>query len=159
MDWRLLGVIPLVHAEGPDVSRSAAERAAGESIWVPTALLPGSGSSWTLDEDRLGVAVVVDGHGVRLEHRIDEGGRLLSSSFQRWGDPDKSGMWALHPFGVQVTAYRTFGGVTIPSAGRAGWHFGTDRWASGEFFRFEITDYELGLPNQRRLEGSVIPYP
>ena len=33
----------------------------------------------------------------------------------------------------------TFDGVTIPSAGRAGLHFGTDRWDEGMFFRFEIT--------------------
>ena len=51
LDWRLFGRIPLVHAEGDDVTRSAAERAAGESIWVPTALLPGSGADWSaLDE-------------------------------------------------------------------------------------------------------------
>ena len=35
MDWRLFGRLPVVHASGPDVSRSSAERAAGESIWVP----------------------------------------------------------------------------------------------------------------------------
>jgi hypothetical protein len=35
-------------------------------------------------------------------------------------------------------------GVTIPSSGRVGWHFGTDRWPDdGEFFRFTITRYEL----------------
>ena len=35
MNWKLFGTIPVMHAEGPDVSRSAAERAAGESIWRP----------------------------------------------------------------------------------------------------------------------------
>jgi Spy/CpxP family protein refolding chaperone len=27
--------------------------------------------------------------------------------------------------------------------GRAGWHFGTDRWEDGAFFEFDITAYEL----------------
>ncbi|HZQ28160.1 MAG TPA: DUF6544 family protein [Acidimicrobiales bacterium] len=40
MDWKLAGLVRLVHADGPDVSRSSAERAAGEGIWLPTALLP-----------------------------------------------------------------------------------------------------------------------
>jgi len=42
-----------------------------------------------------------------------------------------------------MTGYSTFDGVTIPSAGRAGWFYGTDRWDEGEFFRAEITDYHL----------------
>jgi hypothetical protein len=46
-------------------------------------------------------------------------------------------------FGVEVTTERTFGGVTIPSSGRAGWHFGTDRWAEGQFFRCTITRYDI----------------
>jgi hypothetical protein len=48
-------------------------------------------------------------------------------------------MWGQHPFGVEVTGQGTFDGVTIPTQGLAGWHFGTDRWESGMFFRYEIT--------------------
>ena len=31
----------------------------------------------------------------------------------------------------------------IPSAGSAGWFYGTDRWPDGAFFRFEITALHL----------------
>ena len=41
-----------------------------------------------------------------------------------------------------MTGYRTFGGLTVPSAGRIGWFYGTDRWSEGEFFRFQLTDLE-----------------
>jgi hypothetical protein len=58
-------------------------------------------------------------------------------------DPDDTGRWELRPFGVEVTGYDSFGGVTIPSRGNAGWHHGTSRWPDGNFFRFEITGYEL----------------
>jgi hypothetical protein len=44
----------------------------------------------------------------------------------RWGDPDRTGTWAWHPFGGQITGYRCFAGLTIPSAGRLGW-LRTDR--------------------------------
>lgn len=144
MDWKVLGLAPLVHAEGDDVSRSAAERAGGESIWVPTALLPGPGVTWTvIDDERVGVQFAVDGRPLHLEHRIDQSGRVVSSRFERWGDPDRSGAWGLHPFGVVVTRYGTFAGVSIPVAGHAGWHAGTDRWDDGQFFQYEITAYEL----------------
>jgi hypothetical protein len=144
MSWKLLGRIPLVHAGGPDVSRSAAERAAGESIWVPTALAADPATTWSQrTDDELDVTIAVDGHRVTLHHSIGAEGRLRSSSFSRWGDPDRTGAWAPHPFGVEVTGHRTFDGVTIPNAGRAGWHFGTDRWEDGAFFEFDITAYEL----------------
>jgi hypothetical protein len=59
------------------------------------------------------------------------------------GDPDKSGTWRLHPFGFEVTGHSTLDDVTIPSSGRAGCFYGTDRWSEGQFFRSEITDYHL----------------
>ena len=65
------------------------------------------------------------------------------SSLLRWGDPDGTGTWGWHPFGGEISGHRTFGGLTIPSAGRLGWHAGTDRWAAGEFFRYEITALDV----------------
>jgi hypothetical protein len=143
MDWRLFGIVPLVHAAGTDFSRSAAERAAGESIWVPTATVP-TARAWTVRADRVICAPIeVDGHAVELEHEIDDAGHLEASWFSRWGDPDDTGTWGHHPFGVQVMGHATFDGVTIPNRGRAGWHFGTDRWPDAAFFEFDITHYEL----------------
>ena len=48
-----------------------------------------------------------------------------------------------HPFGGEFSEHRTFAGLTIPSAGRLGWHAGTERAATGEFFRFEITSLDV----------------
>lgn len=150
MDWRILGLIPLVHSEGPDVTRSAAERAAGESIWIPSALAPPAPAVWSSSDDaHIEARFEVDGHPVVLHHVISESGALRSSTFERWGDPDNSGTWQPLPFGVEVAREGTFDGVTIPVEGRAGWHFGTDRWEAGVFFRFRITDYQLWAPAGR----------
>jgi hypothetical protein len=59
------------------------------------------------------------------------------------GDPDSTGTWGLYPFGFEPTGYSTFDGVRVPSAGRAGWFYRTDRWNEGEFFRSEMIDYQL----------------
>jgi hypothetical protein len=142
MSWKLLGLVPVMHAEGPDVSRSTAERAAGESIWAPTAVA-GAAAFTDAGPGRARLTVDVASHRVEVEHQLDEDGRLTGSSLRRWGDPDGTGTWSAHPFGVEVTGNRTFGGVTIPHRGRAGWHHGTDRWEDGVFVRYEITGYEL----------------
>ena len=144
MRWRLLGLLPVMRADGPDLSRSAAGRVAGEAMWVPTALLPRFGVVWSADDDHhLTARWQLDTHEVALDLVIDDQGRLRESVFQRWGDPGRTGTFDLHPCGGEVTANATFGGVSVPGAGRAGWFYGTDGWTEGEFFRYQLTSMEL----------------
>ena len=152
MDWRLAGLVTVAHGAGPDVSRSAAGRAGAEGIWLPTALLPRFGVRWSAKagdaenaesaENQVTAAFSVGGTPVALQLRLDEAGRIVSLAFDRWGDPGGGGGFGWHRFGGQVTAYASFGGLTIPSAGRLGWHWGSDRWAQGEFFRYRITELQ-----------------
>ena len=58
---------------------------------------------------------------------------------QRWGNPDGV-PFGRYPSGVAREAEATSGGVTIGSQLRAGWWWGTDRRAGGEFSRARITD-------------------
>lgn len=144
MDWKLAGMVTVAHGDGPDVSRSAAGRAGAEGIWVPTALLPRFGVTWSAhDEAHVTARHRLGSTPVEINLDLDPEGRIRSVVFDRWGDPDETGMWAWHPFGGEITGYRSFGGLTVPSAGRLGWHFGTDRWPAGEFFRYEITSLEV----------------
>jgi hypothetical protein len=144
MDWKLAALLRVVHAEGPDVSRAAAERAGAEAFWLPTALLPRYGVTWTAaDDSNIAAHFEVDGHPMDVHYRIERHGFVESLVFQRWREPDANGVWATAPFGGDLTAYRTFDEITIPSAGTFGWFYGTDRWPEGEFFRYEITDLDL----------------
>jgi hypothetical protein len=144
MRWRLPGLLPVMRADGPDLSRSAAGRVVGEAMWVPTALLPRFGVVWSAADDRhLTARWRLDTHEVALDLVTDDQGRLREGVFQRWGDPDRTGSFGLHPCGGEVTAQARFGGVSVPGAGRAGWFYGTDRWAEGEFFRYQLTSMEL----------------
>lgn len=144
MRWKLLGTIPLVRASGPDVTRSAIGRLAGESIWLPTALLPRHGVHWNGNDDTTASASFkIDEEIVTVTYHVPPDGPADAVALQRWGDPDGTGTWGWHPFGGELSAYRTFSGITIPTTGRIGWHFGTDRWGIGEFFRFTITDMQL----------------
>lgn len=141
MRWKLLGLVPLMLAHGPDTTRSAAGRLAGEAVWLPTALLSGCDVRWTVYDDRnLTAHLTVGSRVVDVRLGLDAQGQVTTCAFERWGDPDQTGTYALYPFGMEATAHRTFGGVTIPSAGRAGWHYGTDRWDDGVFFEYAIDD-------------------
>jgi hypothetical protein len=137
MRWRVLGVVPVLSARGPDVSRSAAGRLAGEAVLVPTVF---PRASWSPDPDpdtALGVWLLATGEE-RSRLHVGADGRLLDVVMDRWGNPDGA-PYGRHPFGVTVEEESTWAGVTIPSVLRAGWWAGTDRAADGEFFRARIT--------------------
>lgn len=142
LDWKLLGLVRVMHASGPDVARSAAGRGAGEGMWVPSALLPRFGVDWSAEgDDHIVARYRIDEVDLVLHCGLDGEGRLRSVTFGRWGDPDETGTYGLHPFGVEVTGYRTFGSYTVPAAGQAGWFHGTDRWPGSAFLRYELTDH------------------
>ena len=139
MEWKLAGIVPVVRADSQDVARSSAERAAAEAVWLPTSLLPQCGVAWSAhDRNHICASFDVGTHAVKVEFFLDADSRVRSVVLDRWGDPDNSGTWGLHPFGVEMTDYTNFDGVTIPNEGRAGWHYGTPRW--DESFRYRITD-------------------
>ncbi len=137
MNWRLGGMIPVMTATGSDVTRSAAGRLAGEMALLPTAFhaatwAPGS------DDDRTVVTWRIDAQEESGEFHVGDHGQLLGVVMQRWGNPNGA-PFGRYPFGVAIEAEKTFSGVTIGSVLRAGWWWGTDRQAEGEFFRARIT--------------------
>lgn len=137
---RLAGLVPLRTASGIQLSRSAAGRAALSALVLPTALLPRFGVHWAADDDGLIRGTMrVHGQPIVLRLRIDEGGHPLAAVVDRWGDPLGSGWCAMHAFGAVFTEQATFSGLTVPSAGRAGWFIDTGRWPDGENVRFRVT--------------------
>lgn len=139
MRWRLFGLIPVMTAEGVDVTRSNAGRFLGEALWLPTMFLQPT-CHWDLDSaDRPVAALETDGVGTRITLSIDEAGRPASASFPRWGATDGAGDFREATFGVHVDDERTFDGYTVPTRIRAGWHFGRDAFEEGEFFRASVT--------------------
>ncbi|CRK52976.1 conserved hypothetical protein [Rhodococcus sp. RD6.2] len=135
MRWRLGGLVPVMSAADDDVTRSAAGRLAIESVLLPTACV---GMRWSEDEQGLHLHSAIDGHENTVDVTIGEDGRLGGAQLQRWGTPP-GGDFGLHTFGVSVDEERDFGGVSIASAFRAGWWWGTDRQDEGEFFRARVS--------------------
>jgi hypothetical protein len=137
MRWRLGGLIPVLSAAGPDVTRSAAGRLAGEMALVPTTF---PAATWAPgpDDDRVVVTWRINEQEESAELHIGPDGRLRGVLMQRWGNPDGA-PFGRYPFGVDIEAEQTFAGVTIGSRLRAGWWWGTDRQPEGEFFRARIT--------------------
>ncbi len=143
--FALLGLLPVVQATGPDVSRSAMGRFLGEAaLWLPACLVSHPAGAWqVLDHEQLQVtlAPLTDGGVAQAEalpftFTIDAQGGVREAMFPRWHDTLQNSI----PFGIGVEAERTFGGYTIPVRIHAGWWYGSERYQSeGMFFRTTLT--------------------
>lgn len=149
MDWRLFDIVRVAFAEGPDTSRSGAGRLLAEmAAWLPSALCGAragsAGVAWMAgDKKHSRVRLEWFGEKIELTIAFDDRGRVGAMSFPRWGNPD-GGKHRYVDFGVVVDEERAFGGYTLPSRVRAGWYYGTDRFAAeGEFFRATIDNVEF----------------
>ncbi len=136
MRWRLAGVVPLVTADGADVSRSAAGRLAAEIVLTPAAAL-GPGVRWEpVDAERAVARVTVAGTGAEypVTVEVDPAGALRSVRLPRWGDPAGRG-YAEHEFVVRCAGEHQANGYRLPARFTAGW---TVDGAVVPFFEAEV---------------------
>lgn len=139
MRWRLLGVVPVMSADGPHVTRSAAGRLAIETMMTPTAALAPSVRWRAVDHERARARADVGGFTHHIEVRVDEDGRLVSATMPRWGNP-LGEPYGTYPFGVRFTGERRSDGVAMAERLEAGWFPESPRWADGAFFRATLDD-------------------
>jgi hypothetical protein len=140
MQWRLLGVVPVLTASGPDITRATAGRLLAESIWLPSVLCRRDVSWRVLRPNQLCASLTAQDETADLELTIDDAGRLQAVKLRRWGNPEGRDFRYVD-FGGSVDAEGTFGGFTVPTRLRVGWHFGSDRFESqGEFFCVTIDE-------------------
>jgi hypothetical protein len=139
MRWKLFGILPIINASGPDITRSAAGRLNIESTWLPSVLC-GSDVVWTETDTSLRARFAAHGETAEIDCTANEDGRIMAVSMPRWGNPGGA-KFAYYSFGGLVEQESRFSGYTIPSKLRAGWRFGTEKFEpEGEFYRVTIED-------------------
>ncbi|WP_052023178.1 DUF6544 family protein, partial [Actinotalea ferrariae] len=137
MRHRLLGVLPVVDASGPDLARSAAARAVSEMCFVPAAALDPRVTWSPVSEAEAVGTVEVLGHRHELTVRVDAEGRLLRGTMPRWASVD-GGPWQLHPFGAVCAEEWTVDGVTVPRVVVGGYGAGESFHTDGAFIRLVV---------------------
>ena len=146
MQWKLLGLLPVIKAQGPDITRSTVGRMQGEYVWLPSALLNSSVPWRTSDDTHACAALTLFEETTQLNLTLNQSGQVQAAYFKRWGDPGES-TFHYENFGVLVEEEKTFCGYTIPTRIRAGWYFNSTSQEKspgqrfieeGEFFRATI---------------------
>lgn len=118
MNWYLWGIIPIVRAEGPDLSRSAAGRVALETPWLlPSALLLKNAATWeAIDDTAVRLYITIGAEKLSPVLKISPDGKLERTEMMRWEPEGLKGtpeyvLW----IGVLMSEEQTFGGYTIPT--------------------------------------------
>ena len=146
--FRIFGLFPVGRLGGNhDHRRSAFGRYVAEAaIWAPAALLPGPGVSWAaVDDTTTNIARVTVRHGAlsqTVDLTLDEEGKPVVVSFQRWSDANPDHIHRLQPFGATLSEFREVGGYRMAFHVEAGNMFGTEA-----YFPFFIADVsEIRFP-------------
>jgi hypothetical protein len=129
MYWTLYGLIPVMRATGPDISRSSLDRFVAERMLAPASLLPSPDVEWK-DQSKNGVNLRVRAHGRWQEFllTVDPDGMPRKLSFHRWGNVEtEGGGWQEIPYAVRFEGVFRADGHTLPHELRASWWAGTER--------------------------------
>jgi hypothetical protein len=139
VDARLLGVLPVARASGPEVAQSALLRFLGEAVWAPPALLPSPWLRWEALDAHRARAHIADGalQGSAV-FTFDDQGAITGFEAQRYrmvGDRN-----VLTPFYGRTRDYRRFGALRVPTFAEAGWRVDG---AEQPFIRLEVVGVTL----------------
>jgi hypothetical protein len=136
---RLFGRATLFHAEDLNTARSAATRAAIESVvFAPASVLPDRGVAWWAEtEDVIVARFDLPPEQPEVRVRVNAHGAIRTVSSLRWGNVGEKAFRYI-PFGGEVHSERRFGPLVLPSDLTVGWRFGTPSYAP--FFKAHIRD-------------------
>ena len=131
-----IGLYPIVDQTATTPLNSGAlHRFLGESIWIPTALLPSANVSWTARDDRSAMVTLRDGgNSVSLLFTFNAEGLIASISGDRF--KEDGGAYSLQPWRIACGDYQVRDGMTIPLYAEVAWVSGG---AAEPYWRGRIT--------------------
>jgi len=132
---KLLSVITMGNAHGPEMDQGELQRYLAEMIWFPTAWLSDAIEWQAIDIQS--VKATIRQQDVTAVLHVNEQGQLTHLTADRY--MSEHGHYRLEPWSVHVQQYYEVSGMWIPTKVEVTWHL-----ASGDFtwFRVEITEIE-----------------
>lgn len=116
---RLVGLIDVVDATGPEMNQGALMRWLNETIWFPQVWATGLITWEPVDETSAVASLESHGLGVTAEFRFDSTGRVVDFVADRYREVE--GEYHLTRWSTPITGYSSFEGIELPSVGSAVW--------------------------------------
>jgi len=143
MSIKLLGLISIADASGPEMNQAALVRYLSEAIWFPTAFLSDCIQWEPIDSNSAKATISVNELTASAVFYFNASGELENFIADRYRDDN--GQLVLEKWSTPITEYKEINGVRIPSKGDAVWNL-----SSGDFkyIEVELTDIEYNNPSK-----------
>jgi hypothetical protein len=122
MQVKVLALVAIMDERGKaELNAGALQRYLAEAVWIPTALLPGEGVSWSAIDHNRALATLTDsGVTVSLEFRFNDAGEV-TEVFTPGRYREVNGKYKLTPWAGRFWGYAERDGMRIPLEGEVEW--------------------------------------
>jgi hypothetical protein len=119
----VMGVYPVVSVEGtPEIAAAALQRFLAEAVWIPTALLPGDGVSWSaLDASSARATVTAGTTTVAVDFHFGADGLVVGIYTAARARDIGGGRSVSTPWQGRFSDYELLDGFRIPTRGEVEW--------------------------------------
>lgn len=118
LDAKVLGLVPVAHARGPEIDRGEMQRYLAELVWCPMAFLHNPELRYREQPDGT-VRVWVGEESTYVDFTFDDAGNIVRAftTTRVRGD-----LAAAQPWEGRFFDDRDFGGIRAPARAEVGWH-------------------------------------
>jgi len=122
MHGKMLSLFTIVDQRNrKELDKGALQRFLAESVWFPTALLPGKGVIWTNIDEKTARATISDsGITVSIDFEFNEKGEI-TGAFCKGRYREVNGNYRLYPWQGRFSDYIEMEGYLIPSIAEVEW--------------------------------------
>ena len=142
MRGAVASIVDVVNApESVELNSAALQRYLVEAVCMPTALVPGSGVSWSSVDDLHATATLTDGlAGVSVRFEFAPSGEIVAASLHRYRSIE--GKFELTPAGCVYRDYAERSGMRVPVAGEMYWEIGG---RAEPYCKLRVVDFDFQL--------------
>jgi len=135
----LFGLMRIVNKSGNTVDQAELLRWLGESVWMPTNLLPHENLKWTpVDDISAKVSFSVNDQTVHYLVTFNDAGQIERLETERYMDKNNLVKWI-----GKVKDYREVNGMMIPTKIEASWMLEAGEYT---YARFHVNEFEFNKP-------------
>lgn len=136
----LFGFLRIVNKKGNTLNQAELLRWLGESVCMPTNLLPNDYISWTaINDSTAKLTMNYNGMSVYYDVHFNTAGQITKIETERYMEDTKKS-WV-----GEVSNYKEVEGMMIPANIKAGWMLNDEKYNYADFY---VTEFDFDNPNK-----------